>query len=540
MMDKTASGFDIAIVGFGPAGAVAAAQLGQAGLRVLVIDKAHEVYDKPRAVSMDHEIMRTLQGIGVAGQVAAHVEPFSPSEHYGADGQLIRRLDMVEPPYPMGWIPSMVFLQPAVEAVVRARVAALPEVEIRLGTELTGLAQDDTGATLALTTAGRGTSGHVEWVRARYVIGCDGASSAVRRLAGIALEDLGFDEPWLVVDLRVNPAGLAKLPKISAHYCEPARPTTFIIGTSNHRRWEIMLLPDEDPRAMEREAAVWPLLARWLTPDDARLWRSASYRFHALVATRWRERRVFIAGDAAHQQPPFLGQGMCQGLRDVTNLTWKLREVVRHQAPDCLLDSYTTERAGHVRQLTATIQQIGRSICERDTVTAQRRDAHLLREVGGIVKTVPRQDLIPGLHSGFFSSQPHAARGTLFPQPNVHSDSGIVRLDDVSGSGWRVVLNEAASAWQPVLPDTITLIRCTMLSIRPAQPTGAALSAHAIEWRETEGVVHAWFTRYACFAAIVRPDHYVYAVARCREELQCELTKLAQRHSVGKPIQIPR
>ncbi len=516
--DTSEPPYDAVVIGFGPSGAVAAAQLGQAGLRVLVIDKADQVYDKPRAVSMDHEIMRTLQGLGIAEQIAPHVEPFSASEHYGAQGQLIRRLDMVAPPYPMGWTPSMVFLQPALEQALRARVAALPNVTVRLGTELVGLSQDDSGVGLTLVNPGPGAARDA--VQARYVIGCDGAASTVRRLSGISLEDLGFDEPWLVVDLRVNPAGLAKLPTVSAQYCEPARPTSFIIGTGNHRRWEIMLSQGEDPRAMEREAAVWPLLARWLTPNDAVLWRSASYRFHALVATQWRDRRVFIAGDAAHQQPPFLGQGMCQGLRDVTNLTWKLLQVMRGAAPDGLLDSYGIERAAHVRQLTATIKHIGHTICERDPLRAQQRDENLLQAAGGCVKTVPRQDLMPSLQDGFLSSQVHAARGTLFPQPRVFHLDATALLDDVCGSGWRVVLGEAASAWQPRLDGTTTLVRCTT-RIMPLMP--------GMAWHEADGVVQAWCTRHSCLAAIVRPDHYVYAVARDEEELQCELDALETR-----------
>ncbi|MDF3086651.1 FAD-dependent monooxygenase, partial [Burkholderia sola] len=135
-------------------------------------------------------------------------------------------------------------------------------------------------------------------------IGCDGASSTVRTQLSIEYEDLVFDEPWLVVDLRVNERGIEKLPKVAIQYCEPSRPCTYIVGPGGHRRWEIMLMPGEDPREMQTEEQVWKLLSRWLTREDAELWRAASYRFHALVAKEWRRGRVFIAGDAAHQQPP--------------------------------------------------------------------------------------------------------------------------------------------------------------------------------------------------------------------------------------------
>ena len=340
--------YDIAIAGFGPAGATAALLLGELGHRVLVVDRLTGVYERPRAFAMDHEILRVYQNLGVAQAMLPYIEPFSASEHYGVDGQLIRRLTMIDPPYPLGWTPSMVFLQPPVEAVLRARVSEMPNVELALGCELLGFEQGAGSVRLEMRDQGGG----VRRASAKYLIGCDGASSTVRRQAGISSEDLGFDEPWLVVDVRVKPGGGARLPRTSAQFCEPARPTTFLIGTGNHRRWEIMLLPGEDPQAMAEDAQVWRLLSRWLAPDEGELWRQASYRFHALVASRWRAGRVFLAGDAAHQQPPFLGQGMCQGLRDAGNLVWKLEAVLHGHAPASLLDSYTDERRPHVVETT--------------------------------------------------------------------------------------------------------------------------------------------------------------------------------------------
>ena len=321
--------YDVLIVGFGPAGGVAACLLGASGISTLIVDKAVGIYDKPRAVSLDHEIARVFQNIGIGEALKAHVEPFTASEYFGVDGQLIKRLDMLLPPFPMGWTPSMVFMQPAIEALLRKRAVELPSVDIRLGAELVGLEQDSDIVTARI----RGADGDVFTVRCRYLIGCDGASSTVRLLAGIALDDLGFDQPWLVVDVLANERGLAKLPTVSAQYCEPARPTTYIVCTGNHRRWELMLLPSEDPRRMESPDEVWGLLRRWIDPTDAELWRSASYRFHALVAAYWRGGRIFVAGDAAHQQPPFLGQGMCQGVRDVANFAGSWRVLLKVRVP---------------------------------------------------------------------------------------------------------------------------------------------------------------------------------------------------------------
>ncbi len=202
---------DVAVVGCGPAGVVLAALLGRAGHSVHVCDRQSGVYEMPRAIALDHEVLRVFQQIGVIEAVRPFIEPFTPSEYFGVDGQLIRRMTMVAPPYPQGHVPSVVFTQPAVERVLREHVAALPGVTLALGVTMTGFEQDDGGVTLAYDDASR--------VRARYAVGCDGGASGVRTGLGIALDDLDFDEPWLVVDVRVGARGLARLPSTSVQYC---------------------------------------------------------------------------------------------------------------------------------------------------------------------------------------------------------------------------------------------------------------------------------------------------------------------------------
>ena len=501
--------YDVAIVGYGPAGQVAAALLGQQGLSVYVCERLTDVYQIPRAISLDHEIQRVFQQIGVMDAVAPHCEPFTNSEFFGVDGQLIRRMTMVAPPYPQGYTPSVVFTQPPVERALRARVAQLPSVRVDLGVEMRQIGQDGEGVSLTLDREGQAFQ-----VRARYAIACDGGSSIVRTQLGMSLDDLDFDEPWLVVDVLVNARGLAKLPKTSVQYCEPERPCTLVIGPKNHRRWEISLKPGEDPRQVERPEETWKLLARWLTPGDGELWRQASYRFHALVATSWRAGRVFLAGDAAHMQPPFLGQGMCQGIRDVANLGWKLGSVLRGDvqgvAAEALLDSYGMERKAHVRELTSRIKGVGAVICERDIDQARARDAKLLADCDGVVKDTPRQDVLPRLETGLISAQPHPARGSLFPQPWLQLAGERRRMDAVAGNGWRLVLAPAA-----VAPATQGFS-----GLRVVHLGHEGLS-------ETEGVAEAWFRRHGCMAALVRPDNYVYGVARSGDELGALLDEAA-------------
>ncbi len=516
---------DVAIVGFGPAGATAAALLGQAGLKVWVADRLPDVYEIPRAIALDHEIMRVFQQLGLLDAIEPFCEPFTPSEFFGVDGQLIRRMTMVAEPFPQAHVPSVVFSQPPVERALRAAVAAMPQVEVALSTTVNRLEQDDDGVWLDVSDA----AGQSRRIRARYAVACDGGSSGVRGALGINLVDLDFDEPWLVVDVRVNEHGLVKLPKTSVQYCEPERPCTFVIGPGNHRRWEISLKAGEDPQQVTTDEATWALLSRWLTPADGTLWRQSSYRFHALVAERWREGRVFVAGDAAHMQPPFLGQGMCQGVRDVANLSWKLASVLRGEvqgaAAEALLDSYGTERGAHVRELTTRIKAVGAVICERDVDRARARDAKMLADCGGVVKDTPRQDVLPRLEHGLLAAQDSSARGTLAPQPWLRCAQGEgaggadrVRMDERLGRGWRLILSADAPA-----PEADALVAWTdrhgLRSWRLGGNPGDA---------EADGVMAAWLDRHQCRAALLRPDHYVYGTASDAAGLAALLQQAAQ------------
>lgn len=495
---------DVAIIGLGPTGAIAANLLGQAGLSVYVFDRSHDIYDKPRAIALDHEILRVFQQLGIESDIQDFVEPFTDSVYIGVDGQVIKRLSTLPPPYPLAHLPSAVFNQPRLEEVLRKHARAYPNVRLETGVECLGLEQDADGATLAL----RDESGEHRNCRARYVIACDGASSATRDQLGLTLDDLGFDEPWLVVDVLINEKGAAKLPTESRQYCHPERPATYLICPGAHRRWEIAINPGEDPQALATPEGTWRLLAPWITPDEGELWRQASYRFHALVAASWRKDRVFIAGDAAHQQPPFLGQGMCQGVRDVMNLCWKLEAVLRGGAPDSLLDSYGEERRGHVRALTSRIKEIGLLISERDPQRARERDARLLREAGGVVRPQARQDVQPRLETGLLGRSGHAVIGRLCPQPVITAQGQTRRLDDYLGRGWQCLLRANA------FPDPNEV---------SAPPQLLGLPCHTARFgpqhlKEQENVLGSWMHEHGLAAVLVRPDHVVVDAIESAED----------------------
>ncbi|WP_145321239.1 MULTISPECIES: bifunctional 3-(3-hydroxy-phenyl)propionate/3-hydroxycinnamic acid hydroxylase [unclassified Rhizobium] len=513
--------YDVLVVGFGPAGAVAAGMLGAQGHSTLVVDRLTGIYDKPRAIALDHEILRHFDNMGIADEVLPHTAPFTASQHFGAEGQLIRRIDMVPEPYPLGYTPSMVFTQPPVEAVLRRHAESFDCVTIELGTEMVDL--DPQGNEVVATL--RDSSGESQRITARYVIGCDGAWSRVRELSGMKLKDLVFDEPWLVVDVQVHETALGKLPQTSAQFCNPARPTSYIMGPKNHRRWEIMLLPGEDPREMEKPDNVWRLLSPWLAPEDGELWRAAAYRFHALVADEWRRGKVMIAGDAAHQQPPFIGQGMCQGLRDVSNLVWRLDRILKGQSSEALLDTYTVERKRHVQTLTGKIKAIGQTICERDPEAAAARDARILAEGGGRPLTITRQEIVPPIEDGLIAEEGTPARGLLFPQPAIVEDPAPRLMDAFTGAQWRLVLDgrRIGMAEGQALADAIDGI-----VVKAVVPQGDN-AADPAALRERDGVLSAWFERHEAIAALVRPDHYVFGAAGNLEALRQQIADLRAR-----------
>jgi 3-(3-hydroxy-phenyl)propionate hydroxylase len=268
------------------------------------------------------------------------------------------------------------------------------------------------------------------------------------------------------------------------------------------------------------------------------LWRAASYRFHALVAAEWRRGRVFLAGDAAHQQPPFIGQGMCQGLRDSSNLVWKLDHVLHGQSGEALLDSYGEERGDHVRELTTRIKAIGQVICERDPQAARERDLRILVEGGGEARTITRQEIVPPLRKGLLASADESARGTLFPQPRILSDHGPVLLDAAFGAGWRLCIDgRAAFELTDAARRQVDELRLTTIRIGPAQDA-ASVALEAVRGRiavELDGVMAGWFDRHACRAAIVRPDHYVFGVARDAATIIGVLRELHDRLPESRP-----
>ncbi len=341
MSRKTFRGhFDVIIAGLGPTGATLANLLGLCGVSVLALDRFRAPYPLPRAVHFDDEVMRVFQTIGVAGEVGGIVRVNVGMRFIDPAGNLL--LDWPRPQEigPQGWHASYRFHQPDLERILRAALDSRATVRIGTGTEVVGVS--DRGDEVEITCLDRET-GNRSTVTAAYAVGCDGANSVVRKAMDVTEADLGFNERWLVADLLLK----TPKPELGDHtvqYCDSRRPATYARGPGNRRRWEIAVLDGENADSICKPDNVWRLLKRWISPEEAEMERAAVYTFQSIVADQWRSGRLLIAGDAAHRTPPFMGQGMCAGIRDAANLAWKLALAIKGRAPQAILDSYGSER----------------------------------------------------------------------------------------------------------------------------------------------------------------------------------------------------
>ena len=332
---------DVLVVGCGPVGVMTALRCRQRGLSVIAIDRSEEIYPLPRALAMDDEIQDLFVRAGLEQQLREHSTPLPGGEFVDAAGNRVVGIELPEGTVgALGHPPVVTFDQPGIERALRA-AARSAGVDMRLGVDAHAVTDRGAGVEVAVGTSTRETT-----ISARWLVAADGAKSTLRSLRGIAMTDQGFDQTWLVVDTTVADPDLT-LPALARQYCDPARVCTFVPGLRQHRRWEFQLREDETREQVLDDSVIAELLAPWGTTDQLHIDRAAVYRFHATVAERFRDGPVFLAGDAAHQMPPFNGQGMCTGMRDAENLAWKLAAVASGRAGEWLLETYDEERRPH-------------------------------------------------------------------------------------------------------------------------------------------------------------------------------------------------
>ena len=498
--------YDVVIVGYGPTGMLAAVKLGQAGHRVAIVERYRDLYKLARVGIVHDDVLRMFQELGI-------VEAIKPATYFLPKYELFNKgkillSNAVQAKATHGWPEFISIYQPAFEAELDRLVKALPNVDVLQGAKAVALAQD--GETASVTVE---EGGATRTIRGRYVIGADGANSFVRQALGIDFEFLGFDQDWLVTDAKQRGA-MPDLPLLR-QYCEPHQPGMTMQMGAHHRRWSMMVLPGESHEEAVTPESVWRRLApHGGNPRDYELVRVVIYKFTSQIAPRWRDGRVFLAGDAAHLMPPFLAQGLCTGLRDAYNLAWKLDAVLKGQAGDALLDTYESERAPNARATIIESARVGQNVIERDVEKARERDAQLAVMQAELDRAKGDKALIafrvPGYEQGFRAARARAA-GDAFPQGEVRGGVGVGRFDDIAGRGWTIIARNGDPAaalpeadrdyWRRLGGGFVTL------------GTGGG----AVE--DSEGIYTRLMDEYGCDAIVKRPDYYIFGACQNLGEL---------------------
>ena len=509
------SHYSVAIVGAGPSGLVLANILGVEQVDTLLLERNERTVSEPRAVSIDDESLRTIQGIGLVEAVLGDVVQGYGTHYYSPSGRAFARVQPAVQEY--GFPRRNAFRQPVLEVQLREGLRHYAHVEARFSHLLRRFEQDGSGVALQVV----GPDGALQTTRCDYLVGCDGAHSGVREALGIAMEGDSFGERWLIVDLLGTPDRF----RHTRVYCDPRRPAISLPGPNGTRRYEFMLRAGENEENLLEEAVVRQMIAERSAGDrDLPIARKVVYAFHARVAQHWRRGRVFLAGDAAHLSPPFAGQGMNSGVRDSLNLGWKLACVLRGDLGPGLLESYEQERKPHAWALIEMAMRIGHFMMPRS-----RAHAFLMQNLMRLLSVFPpARDYVmqmkfkprPRFEAGFVVGDALRERdslsGRLFVQPRMELPGGRrVLLDDALGRGFRLLVPApAAGDSVPDLPLPPSL-RAERFFIVPRDfnfPHPLPAGGGRTLLRDAEGGIEAVLRPYGPCALLLRPDRYVAAV----------------------------
>ncbi|WP_433193692.1 bifunctional 3-(3-hydroxy-phenyl)propionate/3-hydroxycinnamic acid hydroxylase [Nocardia sp. CA-107356] len=491
----------VVIVGAGPTGLTAATLLARYGIESVVLERWEGVFPQPRAVHLDGEIRRILARLGVSADFDAITRPALGLRLVDRNMRVLAQFDRDPAGGRNGYPEANLFDQPELEAILRANLVRHPRVTLRGNVEVIGIAEETDGVRVDFTDR---ITGAPEVVRARYVLGCDGANSLVRAAIGAQMRDLGFEQRWLVVDIATT----AELDQWDGVHqvCDPVRAATYMRIGKTRYRWEFRLRPGETAADYPDIAQLHPLIRPWTADtaaEDLELVRVAEYTFRAQLADRWRQRRIFILGDAAHLTPPFIGQGMGAGLRDAANLTWKLAGALRGELPDSVLDTYEAERKPHARAMIRLAKLMGVTMTDGGEFGNRLRRllAPHLHRVPGLTALVASGET-PRLNRSELIA-PHRLSRTYAGRlvPNATLENGR-RLDDHIGDRFAIITSTIPS------PRHRALIE---------QRGAALLIAHP----GTD--LHHWLRRTGSRAILIRPDGTVLRGARTLSALYAAL-----------------
>ncbi|WP_433875205.1 bifunctional 3-(3-hydroxy-phenyl)propionate/3-hydroxycinnamic acid hydroxylase [Sinomonas atrocyanea] len=538
---------DVVIIGAGPVGLTLANLLGLRGIDVVLLEAGHELIDYPRAVGIDDEAMRVMQGIGLVEKVLPHTVPDQQIRMVNGRGKVIGVIDPTTRVF--GWPRRNGFVQPLVDRVLLDGLDRFANVRVQFDTRMTELRQDGEGVTVQYSAPG----GQERAVRAKWVVAADGGSSGTRKALGISFEGETRKTPGLVIDVANDPIGTPH----AVFGGDPKRGWATLSLPHGIRRWEFNVLPGEEDRA-ETDAFVHEMLAEHVPdPSALNIIRRRVYTFNARIAGTFRKGRVLLAGDAAHVMPVVAGQGWNSGIRDAVNLGWKLAAVVDDRADATLLDTYDQERRDHVAAMIGLSLNMSRLMTNRSRLASAARDlsAAVISKLPKLKAQVSSQGFkpmpqyergvvvpssLPRSKSVPVSADSPLSVGTLFPQPRVRTADGAEKLlDDATGTDWRVIVwnNDPAALLRPSTAELLPALGATLVHIVPAAqlPWASAQAAAGVTVvGDPAGEVKRWFDGRPFSALVVRPDHVI--AAEClAQELDETLQKVLTAARVIRP-----
>lgn len=491
----------VVIVGAGPTGLTVATLLAQYGVECLLLERWQSVYPQPRAVAVDDETHRNIARLGLRDEFAAVSRPHQGLRLLDTELRVLAEFRRDRDGGRHGYPEGSMFDQPELEQLFRDNLKRYRTATLRGNADVTALTQETDGVRVDFTDL---TTGEPHSVRAGYVLGCDGASSPTRTAIRATMKDLNFTQRWLVLDVDTD-ADLGHWEGVH-QVCDPRRAATYMrVGTTRHR-WEFALAPGETADDYRHMTRLHPLIARWtgdVPVDRLQIVRMAEYTFRAQIADRWRDRRVFLLGDAAHLTPPFIGQGMAAGLRDAMNLAWKLAGVLDGTLPESVLHTYQTERAAHARSVIRLAKLIGVVMTDGGPLGALLRRAVIpWLQVLPVFKKLTASSQTPALPRSALVVRPRLRRalaGHLCP--NALLDDGR-RFDDVAAGRLALITSAEPSATEQA--DLAGL---------------GAVVVHAAPGSE----LARWLMHGRARAALIRPDGTVLSAGRSISALHGDL-----------------
>jgi len=498
---------DVAVIGYGPTGLIAALSLAKQGASVVAFEREESIYPRARAVTVNDWTVRIFQDLGIDKRILEVIEPQRGLRWLTYDKHEVMRV--MHPEGTLGVRPRFYNIyQPTMEAELRAAGQELygDLIDVRYGAEVLDVQQDGTGVTLTTKTS----DGTTRTTRARYAIAADGGSSRTRELLGIELLGETVDTQWIIIDCHSKRWWPDR--DFLTFWTDAERPVVDIALSAGAHRWEIPLKPDETPADYDSAEKVWPLLrSLGRTEDDVEIHQWAFYRHHVRAADRWREGRVFLAGDAAHMMPPWAGAGMQSGMRDGHNLGWKLGRVLAGSLGEEWLDTYEAERRPDVEDCTDRAVGLGRVI--KQQATPEEIARHTTPDPSFVVTPwEPASNRPPVLSAGWFRGpfEDASAIGRILPQPVLSDAVGrMARLDDLLGDGF-VLLGAGIDPTTVLTPEEKAgwdALGARYVAIRPQD----AFSEGADDLIDVEGVLLPWLQRYGARVVAVRPDRFVAA-----------------------------